>query len=197
MEKEMKTKSKISGHIIRSVVYAVFLSVAFIAFSSAFDSPSTWYKSAVATGSYGSAAKSPSQPRAFSFAERVAFQRAIEDVYWRHGIWPRTRGENLDPKPSLDAVMSQAQLEKKVASYLHDSVVLQDYWQRPSLLSNYSSVGNVVRTGPVELRYAKYKTAVNTMISAQRATVCHDIARCEDVLSADPETVTLASNVCR
>ena len=31
MEKEMKTKSKISGHIIRSAVYAVFLSVAFIA----------------------------------------------------------------------------------------------------------------------------------------------------------------------
>ena len=33
----MKTKSKISGHIIRSVVYAVFLSVAFIAASSAFN----------------------------------------------------------------------------------------------------------------------------------------------------------------
>ena len=27
--------------------------------------------------------------------------------------------------------MSQAQLEKKVASYLHDSLVLQDYWQKP------------------------------------------------------------------
>ena len=42
----MKTKSKISGYIIRSVAYAVFLSVAFIAASSAFDSPNTWYKSA-------------------------------------------------------------------------------------------------------------------------------------------------------
>ena len=124
----MKTKSKISGHIIRGVVYAVFLAVAFIAASSAFDSPNKWYKSAVATVGYGSMAKSPSQPRAFSFAERVAYQRAIEDVYWRHRIWPK---ENPDPKPSLDAVMSQAQLENKVAGYLRDSLVLQDYWQRP------------------------------------------------------------------
>ena len=124
----MKTKSKISGHIIRGVVYAVFLAVAFIAASSAFDSPNKWYKSAVTTVGYGSTAKSPSQPRAFSFAERVAYQRAIEDVYWRHRIWPK---ENPDPKPSLDAVMSQAQLENKVAGYLRDSLALEDYWQRP------------------------------------------------------------------
>ena len=128
MENEMKTKSKISGHIIRSVACAVFLSVAFIAASSAFQSPNKWYKSAVATVGYGSTAKSPSQPRAFSFAERVAYQRAIEDVYWRHRIWPK---ENPDPKPSLDAVMSQAQLENKVAGYLHDSLVLENYWQKP------------------------------------------------------------------
>ena len=73
-------------------------------------------------------AKIPSQPRAFSFAERVAYQRAIEDVYWRHRIWPK---ENPDPKPSLDAVMSQAQLENKVAGYLRDSLVLEDHWQKP------------------------------------------------------------------
>ena len=47
-----------------------------------------------------------------TFAERVAYQRAIEEVYWRHRIWPK---ERPDPKPSLDAVMSQAQMEKKVA----------------------------------------------------------------------------------
>jgi hypothetical protein len=124
----MKTKSKISGHIIRSGAWAVFLSVAFIAISSAFQSPNRWYKSAVATGGYESTAKSQSQPRALSFAERVAFQRIIEDVYWRHRIWPK---ENPDRKPSLDAVMSQAQLEKKVEGYLRDSLVLEDYWQRP------------------------------------------------------------------
>ena len=31
----------------------------------------------------------------FTFAERVAYQRAIENVYWRHRIWPK---ERPDPK---------------------------------------------------------------------------------------------------
>jgi hypothetical protein len=52
--------------------------------------------------------------RTLTFAQRVAYQRAVEEVYWRHRIWPK---ENLNPKPSLDAVMSQTQLEKKVADY--------------------------------------------------------------------------------
>src|SRR5437667_5367973 len=66
-----------------------------------------------------------------AFAERVAYQRAIEEVYWRHRIWPRNGGERPDRKPSLDAVMSQAQLERKVANYLRKSQALEDYWQRP------------------------------------------------------------------
>jgi N-acetylneuraminic acid mutarotase len=66
--------------------------------------------------------------RTLSFEERVSYQRAIEDVYWRHRIWPKDRP---DPKPSLDAVMSQAQLEKKVTDYLRKSQALADYWQRP------------------------------------------------------------------
>ena len=96
--------SKVSGYIIRGGASAVFLSVAFIAAGSASNSPN------ILQGSAGTA-KPSSQPRAFSFAERVAFQRIIEDVYWRHRIWPK---ENPAPKPSLDAVMSQAQLENKV-----------------------------------------------------------------------------------
>jgi hypothetical protein len=66
-----------------------------------------------------------------TFGERAAYQRAIEEVYWRHRLWPSNRGERLDLKPSLDAVMSQAQLEKKVTDYLHKSQALEDYWQRP------------------------------------------------------------------
>src|SRR5438034_365004 len=66
--------------------------------------------------------------RTLTFAERVAYQRAIEDVYWRHRIWPKQR---LDPKPSLDAVMSQAQIEKKVEDYLRNLQALEDYWQGP------------------------------------------------------------------
>jgi hypothetical protein len=66
-----------------------------------------------------------------TFAERVSYQRAIEEVYWRHRIWPRKGGERPDPKPSLDAVMSQAQLENKVADYLRKSQALEDHWKRP------------------------------------------------------------------
>ena len=66
--------------------------------------------------------------RTLTFPEHVAYQRAIEDVYWHHRIWPK---EHPDPKPLLDPVMSQAQLEKKVADYLRNSEALEDYWQRP------------------------------------------------------------------
>jgi N-acetylneuraminic acid mutarotase len=66
--------------------------------------------------------------RNLTFEERVSYQRAVEDVYWRHRIWPK---ERPDPKPSLDAVMSQAQLEEKVTDYLRKSQALEDYWQRP------------------------------------------------------------------
>ena len=66
--------------------------------------------------------------RTLTFAERVAYQRAIEDVYWRHRVWPK---ERPDPKPSLNAVISQAQLERKVHDYLRKSQALQDYWQQP------------------------------------------------------------------
>jgi hypothetical protein len=73
-------------------------------------------------------ASANSSQRTLSFEERVSYQRAIEDLYWRHRIWPK---ENSNPKPSLDAVMSQAQIEKKVKDYLRKSQALEDYWQRP------------------------------------------------------------------
>jgi len=66
--------------------------------------------------------------RTLTFEERVSHQRAIEEVYWRHRIWPK---ESSNPKPSLDALMSQAQLEKKVKDYLRNSQALEDHWQRP------------------------------------------------------------------
>src|SRR5882757_8820251 len=67
-------------------------------------------------------------PRTLTFAERVAYLRAIEEVYWNHRIWPK---ENAKPKPSLDEVMSAEQIEKKVEDYLRDSQALEAYWQKP------------------------------------------------------------------
>ena len=66
--------------------------------------------------------------RRLTFEERASYQRAIEEVYWRHGIWPK---ENLKPKPSLDEVMSAEQIEKKVEDYLRNSQALELYWQKP------------------------------------------------------------------
>src|SRR6476646_314647 len=74
----------------------------------------------------------PAQPASFertlTFAERVAYQRAIEEVYWRHRLWPK---ENSKPKRSLDEVMSAPQTKRKVEDYLRDAQTVEDYWQRP------------------------------------------------------------------
>ena len=75
-----------------------------------------------------SAPPSKQTQRTLTFAERVAYQRAIEEVYWRHRIWPK---ENAKPKPSLDEMMSAQQIEKKVEDYLRDSQALEAYWQKP------------------------------------------------------------------
>src|SRR5947209_14006589 len=74
---------------------------------------------------FRSSAPSQLSQRTLSFAERVSYQRAIEDVYWRHRIWPK---ENPNPKPSLDGVMSQAQLERKVTDSLRNFQALEDYY---------------------------------------------------------------------
>jgi len=68
------------------------------------------------------------QTRTLTFADRVAHQHAIEEVYWRHRNWPGADGSS---KPSFDQVMSRAQIEKKVDDYLRNSQALEDYWQQP------------------------------------------------------------------
>src|SRR5438552_10425870 len=86
------------------------------------------------------------------FEERVFYQRAIEEIYWRHRIWPK---ERPDPKPSLDAVMSQTQIEEKVAGYMRNSQAFEGYYHRPitadeletemDRIAKYSKQPNVLR----------------------------------------------------
>jgi hypothetical protein len=71
------------------------------------------------------AANTASQ-RTLTFADRVAYQRAVEQVYWQHRVWPK---ENPRSKPSLDEVTSQQQIEQKVQEYLHNSRLLADQWR--------------------------------------------------------------------
>src|SRR5215469_3414852 len=114
MEKKIKTKSKISPYVIGSAAYAVSFLFASVALSSASNGANRL-------------AKASASPRVLTFAQRVAYQRAIEEVYWHHRIWPK---ENANPKPSLDAVTSHAQIERKVEDYLRESQTLADYWEQ-------------------------------------------------------------------
>jgi hypothetical protein len=123
----MKTNNKISAYILRGSTAALLFSCVIVALCSAIHLPEQSLK-VLAPQSNVAFDANAYQSRTLNFADRVAYQRAIEDVYWSHRIWPDT---NPAPKPSLDAVMSQAEIEKKVEGYLRNSQVLEDYWQRP------------------------------------------------------------------
>src|SRR4030095_8772198 len=123
----MKTNSKISAYILRASTGVLLFSCVIVALCSAINLPEQPPKAAAPQDSAAFGANAY-QSRSLSFADRVAYQLAIEDVYWRHRIWPNT---NAGPKPPLDAVMSQAKIEKKVEGYLRNSQALADYWQRP------------------------------------------------------------------
>src|SRR4030095_7121961 len=123
----MKTNNKLGAYILRSSTGALLFSCVLVALFSAIHLPEQPAKALPPQDNTVFGANEH-QNRSLSFAERVAYQRVIEDIYWRHRIWPK---ERPDPKPSLDAVMSQAQLEKKVEEYLRNSQALEDHWQRP------------------------------------------------------------------
>src|SRR5256885_15166358 len=112
----------IKAHLLRSAFILLSLvAVSAIPFALAHPrSPGTAKRSV--------AASAIRVDRTLTFADRVAYQRAIEEIYWRHRIWPK---ENAKPKPSLDEVMSAGQIEKKVETYLRDSQALETYSQKP------------------------------------------------------------------
>jgi N-acetylneuraminic acid mutarotase len=66
--------------------------------------------------------------RTLSIEQRIAYQRLIEEVYWRHRIWP---AENTQPKPALDQVMPASALHAKVEDYLRKSSAFENFWRRP------------------------------------------------------------------
>src|SRR5438034_7952340 len=115
-----KSNPTIKAQILRSAFYVLLLlgicAIPFALAKRSFDGRTT------------PATPSKQTQTTLSFADRVAYQRAIEDVYWRHRIWPK---EQSGPKPPLEKIMSQAQIEEKVEDYLRNSQALEDYWQRP------------------------------------------------------------------
>ena len=125
----MKTKSEISAYILRSAAGMLLISCVIVALSSAINLPGRSPKvpapnNDTALGVNGhESSTSVATPairtnRTLTFADRVAYQRVIEEVYWRHRIWPNA---NAGPKPPLDGVMSHEAIEKKVEDYLRKS----------------------------------------------------------------------------
>jgi hypothetical protein len=83
-----KANHTIKAQILRSALYLLLLlgicAIPFALAQWSFDGRTT------------SATPSKQTRRILTFADRVAYQRAIEEVYWRHRIWPK---EQLGPKP--------------------------------------------------------------------------------------------------
>ena len=135
----MKTKRKISAYILRGSAVALLVSCAIVALSSAINLPNKPPKvpapehntafGVKAHETVASAAASAMRPnRTLTFSDRVAYQRAIEEIYWRHRIWPK---DSPQPKPSFEAMISQRQLEKKVEAYLRKSQLVADKRRSP------------------------------------------------------------------
>jgi len=66
--------------------------------------------------------------RELTLDDRIAAQKAIEQVFWNHRIWP---DENPRPKPPFSAVMSDAAIRAKVEDTLLKSDALETLWRRP------------------------------------------------------------------
>ena len=90
----MKTNDKLSAYILRGSTGALLFSCVIVTLCSAIHLPEQARKAPPPQDNAAFGANAH-QDRSLSFADRVAYQRAIEDVYWRHRIWPKER-----PAPS-------------------------------------------------------------------------------------------------
>jgi hypothetical protein len=113
---------------IRSTAAALLFLSCLVTLTSAFNLPNTSRDLSSRLASLRTAAKPAQQRTALTLADRVAYQRAIEEVYWQQRIWPKA---NAGVKSPLNKVMPRTEIEKKVEDYLRNSQALSDYWQRP------------------------------------------------------------------
>src|SRR5262244_1305699 len=80
------------------------------------------------------------QGQTLDLAQRVERQRAVEEVYWRHRIWPN---QNPNAKPPLDEVISPEQLQAKAEDSARLSNALEKIWHAP--ISGQQLLAEVVR----------------------------------------------------
>ena len=72
-----------------------------------------------------SAAAAAPSPRSLALNERLMYQRAIEEVYWRHRIWPEP---NPGPKPSLGEVLPESLLRQRAEDGPRLSTAVETLW---------------------------------------------------------------------
>lgn len=70
-------------------------------------------------------ASAPVLGQPLTLVERIECRTTIEQVYWDATEWPAV---NPDPKPGLDTILSQAEVESRVTDILAQSVALQQEW---------------------------------------------------------------------
>jgi hypothetical protein len=103
---------------IRSTAAALLFLGCLVTLTSGFNLPKRSPGLSSQLASLSRAAKPAQQRTTLTLADRVAYQRVIEEVRWRHRIWPK---ENPGPKPPLEAIISQRQIRQKVEDYLRKS----------------------------------------------------------------------------
>ncbi|HEX6849787.1 MAG TPA: kelch repeat-containing protein [Candidatus Polarisedimenticolaceae bacterium] len=87
-----------------------------------------------------------------SFETRVEAQRAIEEVYWRHRIWP---AENSGPKPPLEGVLPAASLRERLLDGDRKVLVLERLFGRTiAAVEIQAEIGRIARStqDPARLR---------------------------------------------
>ena len=68
------------------------------------------------------------EARDLTFAQRAEAREAIERVYYSHRVWSTA---NRTPKPPFEEVLSETEIQAKVADYLKKSIALEQLWRRP------------------------------------------------------------------
>ena len=124
----MKTKNKLSAYILRGSTAALLFSCVIVALCSAINLPQQPPKALPPQDNAAFGANSTPEP---NLELRGSRRVSASDRRRLLASPDLAKHERPDPKPSLDAVMSQAQIEKKVEDYLRNSQALEDYWQRP------------------------------------------------------------------
>ncbi|MCI0618659.1 hypothetical protein L0244_37250 [bacterium] len=64
---------------------------------------------------------------ALTLENRIEAQKKIEEVYYRHRIWPN---EGISPKPDFNEKISDRLIQTKVLDSLKKSAALEKFWNR-------------------------------------------------------------------